>query len=228
MSLVGSGIQVPVKILQDTAAYNSFIVGSVMPFSAETDTGDVVLSRGLVLTVLPVPAYKVCLSCELIQGEVGFGVRPALPLEGVHVIFGNSLAGSCLWAGVLPSPVASLSPTKAGADEDHRELPHVPSACVVTRSMCKAELVSEENDGNVILDVPTLSDFLLVSPDVLMQEQQNDPSLKGAFACVLSADETSSVSNGYVVHDGLLFQKWRSVGDFVSDAIFQLVVPFGI
>lgn len=130
----------------------------------------------------------------------------ALLLEDVHVILGNGLAGSCLWAGVLPSPVASLPPTKAGADEDHRELPHVPSACVVTCSRSKAEPVSAEGDGNVVLDLPTLSDFLLsVSPDELLQEQQNDPSLKGVFTCVLSADEMSSVANGYVVHNGLLF-----------------------
>lgn len=129
VSLVGSGVQVLV---------------------------DVVLSQGLVLTVLPIPAHNVCLSCELVQGEVDLGVQLALPLESVHVILGNGLAGSRLWASVLPSPVASLSSTKEVANEDHRVLPHVPSACVVTRSMCKAELVSEENDGNVILDVPTL------------------------------------------------------------------------
>lgn len=40
-----------------------------------------------------------------------------------------------------------------------------------------------------------------MSPDELMQKQQNDPSLKGAFASILPAAEMSSVSNGYVVHD---------------------------
>ena len=40
VSLVGSGIKVPVKILRDTKAFDSFIVSYTLSFSWEIDTGD--------------------------------------------------------------------------------------------------------------------------------------------------------------------------------------------
>lgn len=39
VSLVGSGSKEPVKILRDTAAFDSFIQASVLPFSEKSDTG---------------------------------------------------------------------------------------------------------------------------------------------------------------------------------------------
>ena len=41
VSLVGSGVQVPVRILRDSGALDSFISESVFPFSQESDTGEV-------------------------------------------------------------------------------------------------------------------------------------------------------------------------------------------
>lgn len=46
VSLGGNDSKVPVKILKDTGAINSFIRASVLPFSAETDTGDCVIVKG--------------------------------------------------------------------------------------------------------------------------------------------------------------------------------------
>ena len=102
-------LKVPVTILRDTGAYDSYMTESVLPLSAETDSGDPILSRGMGLTVLPVPLHKVVLDCELVQGEVAVGVRPALPIEGVHFILGNGLAGGRLSADAPPSPVVTLS-----------------------------------------------------------------------------------------------------------------------
>ncbi|KAK0135460.1 Transposable element Tcb2 transposase [Merluccius polli] len=67
VSLVGSDVKVPVTILRDTGAYDSYMIESVLPLSAETDSGDRILSRGMGLTVLPVPLHKVVLDCELVQ-----------------------------------------------------------------------------------------------------------------------------------------------------------------
>ena len=86
MSLVGSDIKVPIKILRDTGAYDSYIVGSVLPLSEEINTGDRVLSCGMGLKILPVPLYKMVLDCQLVKGEVAVGVRSALPIEGVHYL----------------------------------------------------------------------------------------------------------------------------------------------
>ncbi|KAM6975899.1 cyclin-I-like [Tautogolabrus adspersus] len=74
--------------------------GKTGPFKSEskprddTDTGDRILSRGMGLTVLPIPLHKVVLECELVNGEVAVGVRPALPLDGIHFILGNGLAAA--------------------------------------------------------------------------------------------------------------------------------------
>ncbi|KAK0131239.1 hypothetical protein N1851_034061 [Merluccius polli] len=67
VSLVGSDVKVPVTILRDTGAYDSYMIESVLPLSAETDSRDRILSRGMGLTVLPVPLHKVVLDCELVQ-----------------------------------------------------------------------------------------------------------------------------------------------------------------
>ncbi len=88
VSLVGSDVRVPIKILRDTGAYDSYIVDSVLPLSGETDTGDRVLSCGMGLRILPVSLHKVIIDCELVKGEVAVGVRPALPIEGAHFILG--------------------------------------------------------------------------------------------------------------------------------------------
>lgn len=43
VSLVGSASSVPIKILKDTAAFNSYIMSTVLPFSQESDIGDYVI-----------------------------------------------------------------------------------------------------------------------------------------------------------------------------------------
>lgn len=235
VSLAGSEAKVPVKILRDTGAYDSYMVESVLPLSEETDTGDRILSRGMGLTILPIPLHKVTLNCELVQGEVAVGVRPALPIEGVHFILGNGLAGSRVWADTkpvasicpgkvdtVPSPVVTLCPVEDVPGVGLSAVAEVSSSCAVTRAMRKAE--SEETPD---LELPSLSDFpLYVSRSELMKEQQGDPSLKGILERVLSATEIDSAASGYVVKDGVLFRKWLSLdNDSVGDAVFQLVVP---
>ena len=119
VSVVGSDKYVPIKVLRDTAARCSFIVGSVLPFSSETETGDFVLMRGMEMGLIPVPRHTMVLDCGLVRGVVSVGVRPALPIDGVHMILGNDLAGSAVWAGVPPSvvvsgPLASVEPDESG------------------------------------------------------------------------------------------------------------------
>lgn len=63
---------------------------SVLPSSRETYTGNSVLSCGMRLNVLPVLLHKMILDFELAEGEVAVGV----PIEGIHFILGNGLAGS--------------------------------------------------------------------------------------------------------------------------------------
>lgn len=94
----------PFRILRDTAAFNSYVLDSILPFSEKIDNGDKILMQGMGISVLPVPEPRVNLDCELVQGEVAVGVRPTLPVEGVDMI----LAGSCAALGESPPPVVIL------------------------------------------------------------------------------------------------------------------------
>ena len=132
VSLVRSGIKVPVKILRDTGAFDSFIVSSALSFSQGSDMGDYILMRGMGLTVLPVPLHKLELDCGLVKGEVTMGVRPALPIRGIHIILGNGLAGSRVWADVPPAPIVTPSPSVAAPDESVLGFPSVFTVCAVT------------------------------------------------------------------------------------------------
>jgi len=225
VSLVGDDTKVPVKILRDTGAYDSFIVGSALPLSEASDPGYRILSRGMGLTVLPTPLHKIVLNCELVQGEVAVGVRPALPIEGIHFILGNGLTGGRVWADAVPSPVVTPSHV---SDQKVNDSSEGISACVVTRAMVKSDVeASSEGGGGDELVAPSLSDFpLSMSVSELLQEQQSDPSLKEMFYRVVSATVISSAGSGYFVRNGVLFRKWVTLGnDFVGDPVFQLVVP---
>ncbi len=73
VSHAGCDIKVPIWILRDTAACDSYILDSVLPFSEKTDTGHKTLMRGMGMSVLPVPVHQMNLDCELVQGQVHIG-----------------------------------------------------------------------------------------------------------------------------------------------------------
>lgn len=77
VSLVGSGVKVPVQILQDMAAFDSFIQASIVPFSNESDTGSSITFVGMGTERLHVPLHRVMLQSGLLHGELLVGVRPA-------------------------------------------------------------------------------------------------------------------------------------------------------
>ena len=103
VSLIGSAEKIPVKILRDTGASESFILESLLPFSSKSSTGKSRLVRGIDLRTFEVPLHRVFLFSELVQGEVELGVRSALPVCGVSVILGNNLAGGRVWQNI-PAP----------------------------------------------------------------------------------------------------------------------------
>ena len=53
VSLVGSNVEVPIKILRDTGAYNSYIVDTILAFSVDTFTDGLVLSQRMGLSIFP-------------------------------------------------------------------------------------------------------------------------------------------------------------------------------
>lgn len=110
VSMIGTEIKIPVTILRDTGASESFILQDVLPFSFLSDTGTSVLVRGIGLDVMSVPLHRVMLSSELVSGEVVIGVRPSLPVDGVDIIMGNNLAGGRVWPDTFSPPVVLSVP----------------------------------------------------------------------------------------------------------------------
>ena len=57
VSLLEGDDKVPVKILRDTGAFDTFIVASVLPFSENSDTGDFIPVLEMGMNVLNVPLH---------------------------------------------------------------------------------------------------------------------------------------------------------------------------
>lgn len=232
VSMVGSDIKIPVKILRDTAAYDTFIEATVLPFT-ESDTGSSIPVLGLGLNVLHVPMHNIMLYSNLFQGQAFVGVRPALPVEGVDVILGNGLAGARVWADVPPQlEVDTVPVVRRQPDDDQSAFPEVFTACAVTRAMAREEAGSgvcklKNNEDKVSVPMFSLSDFpRSVSQDDLKREQKADLSLKSLFEQVGTDAQIESSARGYFLNDGLLVRKWVPHGEnFVGDPIVQIVLP---
>uniref|UniRef100_A0A8C1RHP2 Gypsy retrotransposon integrase-like protein 1 n=1 Tax=Cyprinus carpio TaxID=7962 RepID=A0A8C1RHP2_CYPCA len=228
VSLVGSSVKVPVKILRDTGACESFLLESVLPLSSESSTGNV-LVRGIGLQVVTVPLHRIELQSDLVQGEVVIAVRHSLPVDGVHLLLGNNLAGERVWRDVPPPVVVKSVPSiPSGADSSLQSLPEVFPACAVTRAMNRAsgtEVLEKNRKPDlqpiVLPDLPSslsFSDFVVA--------QKEDSTLSELFAGVLPVEERHSAARGYFVQDGLLVRKWMpQINDVLEDPVFQIVVP---
>ena len=149
VSLVGE--KVAVKILRDTGAKHSFVCESVLPFAADSNTGNFILMRGMGMTIIPVPVHKMELACGLVTGEVAVGVRPALPVEGIDMILGNDLAGNRVWADVPPPYVITQVPVLPPLQTDVLESVDLPEVglfpvCAVTRAMGRGKDEAEKQE----------------------------------------------------------------------------------
>lgn len=231
VSLVGSDERVRVKILRDTGAFDSFILASALPFSDDTYMGSFIPVLGMELKVLRVPLHKMMLFCDLFQGEVAIGVRPALPVDGVTMILGNDIAGSRVWADVAPPAIVVSAPmVSSKPDKSEAEFPDVFTACAVTRAMKRAqsdEMNSTESDDSpqqhnvTCLDVPWS-----VSRSDLVAAQRADCSLKSLLEVARPAGEVKNHAQCYFIDNDVLMRKWVPQWEhFVGDPVYQVVVP---
>uniref|UniRef100_A0AAQ5ZP60 Gypsy retrotransposon integrase-like protein 1 n=1 Tax=Amphiprion ocellaris TaxID=80972 RepID=A0AAQ5ZP60_AMPOC len=219
VSLSDTDCKVPVKILRDTGATDSFIRASVLPFSKDSDTGDCVIVRGVSLVPLSAPLHKVFLTSGFVEGNVHIAVRPALPLNGVDVILGNDLAGDRVWPSGGPVKVS----TRKEPDDCERTFPEVFTACAVTRAMAKAKSDTEDCDFKLDFQLP---ESLSVSQQELVTEQRADASLSDLFDQVQPTQEAKSSASGYFLQDEVLVRKWiPQRTDLLGTPIFQTVVP---
>ncbi|XP_055773354.1 uncharacterized protein LOC129851112 [Salvelinus fontinalis] len=225
VSILGSKELVPVKILRDTGASESFVLESVLPFSAETDSGKSVLIRGIGLNTLSVPLHKMMLDCGLVKGEVVVGVRPSLPIEGIDVILGNNLAGDRVWPVVFPSRVVSIKPSVVEIpDESVQSSPEMFSAC----SRSRGELVTVPTNENTTKKYATAFPVipLSVTHSDLINAQRTDPTLEELRNQIVPVDQLGDVAHSYFLQEDVLMRKWVSHGSrFRGEAISQVVVP---
>ena len=226
VSLIGSDQKVPLRILRDTGASESFVLQSILPFSQKSDTGTCVLIRGIGMHTISVPLHRIALESELVRGEVVLAVRPSLPVEGVEMILGNNYAGGRVWPEMPPPPVVNTkSFLHVESDPCFAEFPEVFTSCAVTRAMSRArggDGESEELDL-ACLKVPVLPPTL--SREEVVAAVKEDEELAGLLAGAGSAGEMRSAANGYFVVNDLLVRKWSQSNGEVGDPVIQIVMP---
>lgn len=120
VSLPGQLYGVPIRILRDTGAAQSFLLAGVVPLSDHTTTGTHVLVRGFEMTPVHVPLHQVHLTSKLVTGNVIVGVRSFLPVPGVSFILGNDLAEGNVWGGsdVVSLPIVMTVPEDPGKSDE--------------------------------------------------------------------------------------------------------------
>ncbi len=226
VSLVDGNQNVPIKILRDTGALDSFILESVLPFSKESDTGSCVMVCGMGLAPFSSPLHEVTLKCGLVEGDVAVGVRPQLPVEGVHMILGNDLAGSKVWADGkinIFKKQPSVPPAKVFPDCSCVS-PDVFPVCAVTRAASRKE--AESKPESLELPVKLQTEQLTSSRDSLMAEQKADTTLADLFDKVVPDSVVRNIAQCYFLLDGLLVRKWVPHCDRgLGEPFFQIVVP---
>lgn len=128
VSLPADGREVPVKILHDTAASQSFILEGVLPLGQESALGSYVPVLGFGMEDLDVPLHRVRLRSDLLSGDVIVGGCPAFPVQEVSFLMGNDLAGG----KVLVTPNVTPVPSSQSPDEPVCKFPTVFAARAVT------------------------------------------------------------------------------------------------
>ena len=95
-------------------------------------SGESILLQGVECGMVNVPLHHVFLTLDLVSGPVTVGVRSSLPIDGVHFLLGNDLAGE----KVVPSPVVTDKPKiEEVIDPILEEIPDLYPSCAVTRAM---------------------------------------------------------------------------------------------
>ncbi|KAL2089275.1 hypothetical protein ACEWY4_013963 [Coilia grayii] len=214
VSLTAGDTEVPVKILRDTGAAQSILCEGVLELPAFTSLNKSTLLKGVGGKFKAVPLHKLHLKSNLVCGEVVLGVVPSLPVEGIHMLLGNDIAGH----QVCVNPVVSISPCSVPETQAlEKEYPEVFSACVLTCLQAKAKEVEVKQPkaepgidlGDTVVGRLFGGCDLMCNREALIQEQQTDPSLTSLLKSAVGAEEVSEMSQCCYLQDGVLLRKWR-------------------
>ena len=120
-----------------------------MPFSEKTSSGTSVLTQGVECGTVNIPLHHVNLSSDLVTGLVVIGIKPSLPIKGVHLLLGNDLAGD----KVVVNPLVTYTPNIGQTDDPiEQEIPGLYPSCAVTRAMAKKAILKDSNSDIDLTD----------------------------------------------------------------------------
>ena len=167
----------PIRILRDTGASQSLILAEAIPLSEKSHSGKSVLIQGVECGLVTVPLHQVNLKSDLVSGTVTVGARPSLPIEGVHLILGNDLAGD----KVVVNPVMTEKPeVTTTIDPIEEEIPDLYPSCAVTRAMAQ-----KANIENAQVQKSTNSDYTYDLNDTFLSRMYNESDQQTSFKHIL-------------------------------------------
>ena len=235
----GQGDSHQVTILRDTGAAQSLMLSCVAPVMEEGKVGAKAVIQGVQGGYVSVPLRKVKLDSKLVTGVVTVGAVPSLPIDGIHFLLGNDLAGDKVDVAplVVDSPVAEAQ-TEALEDE----FPGLFPACVVTRAQSRkaaSDLGESEKvvDTGVFLAETFFKDLgsdvdsdLGLNHGALVEQQRADPELCQIRQQAMTEAEIGDVPGGFYVKNDVSMRKWRNPRSPASDdwsVVHQVVLPHG-
>ena len=166
----------PIRILRDTGASQSLILADAIPLSEKSHSGKSVLIKGVECGLVTVPLHQVNLKSDLVSGPVTVGARPSLPIEGVHLILGNELAGD----KVVVNPVMTEKPeVTTTIDPIEDEIPDLYPYCAVTRAMAQKATLENAQVGKT-----TNSDYIYDLNDTFLSSMYKESDQETSRVCL--------------------------------------------
>ena len=220
---LSSGVCLSIDMLRDTASAQSLVLSCVLGQDKGSYTGRSVLLKG-VGGYRKVPLHLIEIESDIVSGKVVVGVVDNLPIEGIHFLLGNDLAGG----------VVACQPTVVDIPSETDEIGQsdlFPS-CVITRSQ-KVKLNESESQFDLDLGSSFLTkDEGLVKPSLskssLIAEQRNDPRLNKVRDLAIQESEIDDVSVCYYWKGDVLMRKWQAPDVSANErwsVVHQIVVP---
>ena len=145
--------------MRDTGAPQSLLLADVLPFSEKSYSDESVLLQGVECGIVNVPRHHVFLASDLVSMPVTVGIRSSLPIDGVHFLLGNDLAGG----KVISSPVVTDKPKiEEVIDPILEEIPDfILHLCAVTRALTQKAKLSKPPITNSVSSKYDLADTFL-------------------------------------------------------------------
>ena len=202
--------KVKIKILRDTAAALSLLHYEAIPNINDKLSGEKVNIKDLTETS-SVPLADIFLDCPLVKKAVKVGIRyKELPVEGIHLLLGNDLAGKL----VVPNLIVSEYPVN---DNDKSEASPLN---VVTRAQ---DLKNEQKETERLI-------HNVMNREELIQAQRTDSTLSHLHELAVEKSEVVK-SPCFYYDNGLLMRFFRparfSSVDTWSEK-HQIVVPTSV